>query len=499
MKMDVEEDIYDDENSEEQENTNVIKRIILQIRRPRGKQGIDLTKTEYDWLPDARNQRTEYTARTYVLKDGLWVYPGEPRRITFTLYDVSKEKGVCMNYPMDANTNPDIFFADDDERMRDFNFSEDDTSGSPCPTQILDAEDNPEHAHHYLKATTQQAVTEATVIVRCEDYGAFGWLKAEASGSEPIPPREKNSDVGEGIGPNDIRIPLDEDGNNIADCTPQDGWGASPDSDDDSIPNGDGASGDGLTNYEEYRGFIVADSLTPTHIRTDIDKKDLFILDKAGYGLGMIDASELTTHLIASPEYYNGDSTDKMNDLPDSGTQVINYNRGNATGGEQHALRLVDEVIPGYGGYCCGKGPGTPGTCNRVTVNVADATSPYADPNALDCCIAHEIGHAINLWHHGQNTSHDHDGHKSDPAHGTTSGDMECIMRYYKYTFWWCYGDENDQSTHIYHTFGTQEHAGTTFCTDPKGTYMNDWPGEFNNHAAEGKGACKYQIKVKDW
>lgn len=487
------------ENNNQEENIVAIKRIILQIRRPREKQGIDLTKTEYEWLPDARNQRTEYTAKIYAYRNGAWVYPGEPRRITFTLYDISKEKGVCMNFPMDANTNPDLFFAEGDDRMQEYNFSEDDTSGSACPTKILDEDDNPSHEHHYLKATTKEAVTEATVIIRCEDYGAFGWLKAEASGCEPIPPREKNSDPSEGIGPNDIRIPLDEDGNNIADCAPQDGWGLPANSDEDSIPVGDGTPGDGLTNYEEYRGFIVADSVTLTHLRTDIELKDLFILDKAGYGLGWIDAAELSIHLIKSPEYYNGDSSDKTNELPDSGTQVINYNRGYATGGEQHALRLVDDTVAGFIGYCCGKGPGTPGTCNRVTVDIDACLNPNEDENRLDQTIAHEIGHAINLWHHGQNTKHTHFNVSSDPAHGTTSGDMDCIMRYYKAYNYWCYPKADEPDGCKTHTWGINESAGTTFCTDPKGTGFNDWFDEYNNRASEGKGSCKYQIKVKDW
>ena len=159
-----------------------------------------------------------------------------------------------------------------------------------------------------------------------------------------------------------------------------------------------------------------------------------------------------------------------------------------------------DEVaVPGYIGYCCGKGPGTPGTCNRVTVDVDSCVSPNEDENRLDQSIAHEIGHAINLWHHGQNNKHTHMQSSSDPAHGTTSGDMECIMRYYKaYTFW-CYPLDGEPDGCMVHTWGIHESAGTKFCTDPKGTDMNDWPSEFNNSAVDGKGACKYQIKVKDW
>ncbi|MCZ7358536.1 MAG: hypothetical protein O8C55_00550, partial [Candidatus Methanoperedens sp.] len=114
-----------------------------------------------------------------------------------------------MNYPRNANQNPDLFFPDDDDRMKDFDLEDDNTAGTACPTEILVPNDNPAHNHHCLKARTKDAVTEATVVVRCEDYGAFGTLEVSAPDCETLLPRERNAEPSGGTGANDVKIPWD--------------------------------------------------------------------------------------------------------------------------------------------------------------------------------------------------------------------------------------------------------------------------------------------------
>ena len=404
-----------------------IKRYIIQVNPGRPRLGIDLTLCPKSVLPDARNQKIEFTARIYAFKSGKWVYPGEKRKITFSFKEVSKEMGVCMNYPIkkrdnispasaiESNTNPDLFFPEDDDKMKDFDFDEDETDGDAdkkCPTEILTAGDNPAHSHHYKKATTKKAVAEAKVLVRCEDYGAFGILKAEAEDCETLKPRERDAGCSQELGDNDVKIPRDDNGNNIADAADQDklkdGSKALPDKDEDDTPIGNGDKGDGLTNYEEYRGFIVGKSLTnKSHIRTDINNKDIFIYDKNTIRTGYFNASGLVIHFLPGPDYYNGDS--KVKDVADglrgdhvpdpSDSQCMNCNRTSHSGGDQHCLRLVKKHIGGNTlGYCYGGSvPLLPKDMHYVAVDV-NALGTVAE---LKMTIAHELGHAVHIVHHG--------------------------------------------------------------------------------------------------
>jgi hypothetical protein len=321
--------------------------------------GIDLTLCPQDWLPEATNKRVRFTARIYTYngESDEWEYKGEEgekREISFGFREVSEEPGICMNFPAidRANENPDLFFPDDGYNAGRFTFSDDDTDGGkPCPTEILNAGDNPAHSHHYKTATTTAAVSEATIEVRCEDYGAYGILQASAPDCEALEPRRAGDGCSQRGGANDIKIPTDIDGNRIADTAPQDNGGAPANQDEDNDPVGDGTRGDGLTNYEEYRGFIVMTGGSKGHIRTDINRKDIFIRDRDGLGTGFFSQAGLDIRLLPGAEYYGGDSpndpqpgnlTTAQPRAAGDKTQVVNFNSGYAHGGDQHGLRLVN-------------------------------------------------------------------------------------------------------------------------------------------------------------
>jgi hypothetical protein len=403
-----------------------------------------------------------------------------------------------MTYPKKdkSNNNPDLFFPDDGDNSKVFNFEDDDTSGEACPTEIVKPNDNPAHKFHYQKATTKEAVTEAKIIVRCEDFGAFGTLQASAPNCETLSPREKNDPINQKTGPNDVKIPYDENGNNIADCALQDDGGKPANTDEDDVPHSD-HPGDGLTNYEEYRGFIVKRGSSNRHIRTNIKKKDIFIYDKDGIGTGYFSKSGLQIHIIPGPDFYNGNSSNK-DAAPDAGTQIINFNRGNdadLTGGDQHALRLVNENMTGLLGYSYGDGPGNPAVSNRVAVNVAAHTGTRF---SLSNTIAHELGHAIDLWHHGREEEHEHGNPKrtSELVGGVTSGNVSCIMRYDNYHTRWCH---HTGASWCRHRIPGNETPGNIFCNSSNGTGCNAIRNHFSNDASANRGNCKSHIKVKDW
>ena len=493
-----------------------IKRYVIQVNPGRPRLGIDLTLCPKSVLPDARNQKTEFTARIYAFKDGRWVYPGEKRKITFSFKEVSKESGVCMNYPMkkrdnvtpasaiESNTNPDLFFPEDDDKMRDFDFDDDETdadANKKCPTEILVANDNPTHSHHYKKATTKRAVTEAKVLVRCEDYGAFGILKAEADDCEILKPRERAAVCSQELGDNDVKFPRDDNGNDIADGAPQDkktdGTTAPADEDEDDTPHSTDHKGDGLTNYEEYRGFIVKEGGAKRHKRTNINNKDVFIYDVDDLKTGTFSASGLTINFIHGPGFYNGNSSHDNDSPPTpSDRQLINCNRTSHSGGEQHGLRLVDKDLSGDGciGYNYGGNvPILPKTSNYVAVDQTQLATMVA--GRLAKTIAHELGHAVHVVHHGE--SNDCPDCNYCTAGSLTSGNVSCVMRYGpNYDSKWCH--KHGGACHT-HNVPNPEAVATQFCDSSDGTGCNvaGAPCNFTNNAT--KGDCKGQIKVKDW
>jgi hypothetical protein len=507
----------------------------IQGEEARVRLGIDLTLCPQDWLPKVKNERISFTARIYTFNEERreWEYrgeAGEKRAIKFSFKDVSKEPGICMNFPAidQANENPDLFFPDDGDNAGNFTFSDDETDAvKTCPTEIENPNDNAQHNHHYKTATTTEAVSEATIEVRSEDYGAYGTLEASAPDCETLEPRG-GVDCSQNEGPNDVKIPRDANGNHIADSAPHDGGGAA-DKDEDNYPYGDGTRGDGLTNYEEYRGFIVKIGQGKGHTRTSIDRKDIFIRDRDGLGTGYFSESGLEIHLIPGAEYYGGDSPDDPTGRlgtsqprrADDRTQVINFNSKTAHGGDQRGLRLVrgdlqsnTRSVSGFTFATDGKNPGPPGNINRVAIN-RDYIIARGIDHKLEKTIAHELGHAVCIKHHGdfrmRLLDHNHEvapygQGPSDRQKGVTSGDNSCVMRYDNVFTYWC--------NHYYvkffkapciHTIYDPRNNGRealphplTFCGSDTGTGVNDQNNcGCTNNAKLGN--CKSQIRVKDW
>jgi hypothetical protein len=492
---------YDDPDKEL--NTTVVVR----------KLGIDLVKTPPAWLPIATAGTLQLPARIHMCKDNKWVYPGRKKFIRLKLKRVSRERGVCLNYPRNGNTNPDLFFYE--ERMRDdYILTKDKTITNDCRTEILVANDNPAHDHHYLYTVSKKRRAEAMPTIRCEDYGAIGFLEASANHCVQIPPRDTADAPPCGgrveccTGANEVKIPRDENNNDIADSAPQDAAGAAGNTDNDNNPIGDAAHpGDGLTNYEEYRGFIVGGGARPkAHRRTDVNNKDVFIYDEDNLGTGFLNQTGLTIHLL-----YDEDLFDR------TARRVINFNRCNnarhGSGNDQHGIWLRRRAIAGVYGRAC-NGPGLPRDVTHVCINQALCTAVTEHPNQLNTTLAHELGHAINIRHHGQGGKHNCGGMAETETNGLqTSGDGTCVMRYDNYANAWCHGAPhhrhaipqnalaNDGATNV-------EASGTTYCNSANATGVNvqadlmpvplaPVPVIVTNNATRGD--CQHQIRVKDW
>ena len=480
------------------------------------KLGIDLVKTPKTWNTTSNLKLSDLTlqppARIYICKNKKWVYPGRKKLIRLKLKKVSREKGVCMNYPKNGNTNPDLFFYE--EKMKDDHlFFRDKTVSKDCPIEVVATNDNPSHDRHYLYSVLKHKKSEASPVIRCEDYGAIGFLEAEANHCVKIPPRETVKEEpciknpGCCSGSNQVKIPLDDDDNDIADGAQQNEAGKAANKDEDTTPTGEGTKGDGLTNYEEYRGFIVGGQKTVTikvpsfditiltaklvdvnitrgtpkkHVRTDTTKKDVFVFDQNFLGTGYLNQSGFTIHKFFDADLFNG-----------TGNRVINFNRGRNSGGEQHGLWLRNQALGGAQGRACGGANGPPKNKTHICVDVATCTALGEPASTLSCVIAHELGHGLNVWHHGETGNHNCGGKSRNRAGGLTSGRHDCVMRYDQYAYGWCHG-----TPHCKHNYPGDK-PGDIFCSSKSGTGFNNAGAGHRNDATRGD--CKGQLKVKDW
>jgi len=167
---------------------------------------------------------------------------------------VSKNKGICGNWPKNAGEDEGLRF-----REKDFP-----KSGGLVYKDRTHLE-------------TDIPVQEVMFKVHSYDYGAWGTLRItardEAGRDLKVKMRGKDTP--------DLDIPQDDDANRIADFwKPEDTKGKPKDSDDESIVGQD-AKGDGITLYDEYRGFVVQNAAGAREfVRLGPKTKEMFIIDK---------------------------------------------------------------------------------------------------------------------------------------------------------------------------------------------------------------------------
>jgi len=510
------------------------------------KLGIGQVKVKESWLPRAYAKPPyiifarrhgyvseeiplEIPSHTYMCVDGKWVKPGRKKMIKAKLVKVSREPGVCMNYPKEGNKNPDLFFMEKTSD-NDFLFYRDKTEEGNCPTEILFTDDNPAHEHHHLYAISKKRAEKMQFVIRSEDFGAVGYLVTEANHCVPIPPLEneekKYTDCKEGK--NDVKIPRDDNDNDIADSTMHDMGGTNAGQDNDDEPKAtDGHKGDGLTNYEEYRGFLVEGDAHKykswhtrifrkdqsfweggpkwvgyrKHVRTDPRVKDVFIYNQYKDDISDLKATKFKTHNLYNIDFFF-----------DLETRVVNFNHGRHHGGEQHGLWLTrDNTLDSVGLTITTKlEPGIPRDTIYVSINYEQLLLSVSSLE-YKSTIAHEICHGLNVWHHGDGEKHmiSVDGHeyRLDHQGGASSGEVECLMCYTNPYPGWCHGSWPNHHGHLTLTVVQKDGEVTgmaelhkqrvKLCTSKAPTGLNDWAPGHTNPAVRGN--CMGQLKVKSW
>jgi hypothetical protein len=460
---------------------------------------VEIESCARNWRPDPREEEgVPASIRARIVKPR-----GAKGFMRFTLFDVSREPGYCMN--AGTGNHPDLEFVYDGTRFTNARW-ERDASGKWI--EVME---------------TKEPVNEVTVQVKPLDFGAYGCLKAEAGLSAMWHPARASHGS-----QYYVTIPLDEDGNRIADglaIANQDGEAA--DADNDSWPEGDRQPGDGLTHYEEYRGFEIKGKWR----MTDPDEKDLFICyGEAVAGLHhriFENATELTVHEISEDEFNGSDS------------RVVNFNHGTAHLVDQHGLYIIPSVsdMDSAGGvYPLEVAKESPRDTERVEINVAFHHG-LGIRALMPLTLAHELGHAVSIEHHGPadvtvtRAELDRTPDFADKGelmryldklrvsasckmaryNGLHSGNEKCFMRYYE-------GPQvykRDDGT-IY-PYPQDDEVGTELCDSARGTGINrdsrrevrmfkisgrsyPFPVVFpmSGDAARGRGACKKQIRVSD-
>jgi len=357
-----------------------------------------LEKTPKEWIP---NPKTEKATTIKVTGDGL---NGEKVKIRFTLYEVTNEIGTCLN-SQDDNTELDLQF--------------DPAAGSTKFKEPIETEDG-------WIIETADKVLNASVGVFALDWGAWGKLKAEM---------EIDKDVWSPIycaeGEAYITIPRDERGgieNHIADQfeiyysltegiqTMQDDEGSMK-------------RGDGLTAYEEYRGFMIeADADGGFHIYTDPEKYiNVFVYPD---GDGKINS------IIFDGEVINNEIMitiiDSEADYVSSTVRKINPNRGDWSVCDQHGLRLMDKNLePRVLGEAEVAEPYGPKNTEYVAIDLNKL-----DTTNIKSTTIHEIMHGSGVHHHGKENAVLENpsipGKVKTVAlwNGINAGDIGCVMQY---------------------------------------------------------------------
>jgi hypothetical protein len=378
-----------------------------------------VTIPDYDtWRPTAGKNETDITGNLLTIQaqlvqksTGQTAIGIVPEKWSFSLPDVSNEPGVAMNWPSmqdridPKNSPPDMTFnkqinaalspfltISNNDTLAEIN----DPSQTPSPQQVQ-------------------------VILVPFDWG--GWATLNVSATVFGVPIKGHLQLAAGQNIPDILLPKRQSvSQHVADVwkTQNNVPLSTPDSDDsETNPDGlPGCVGDGLTLYEEYRGFME----NGKHIEGDPNKKDFFIQNLIGAdaepGIWLFtELSGLNVHKDLQKDEMDGFRTPTV---PGTGfgTRLINFNHAQgAHEVDQHGVFMVTcKLLGGKTFFSVPGVHGRPGITESICMQNRDFTGFFSlnpsethagaitPQNALvqyDVGVAHELFHSAGIDHHG--------------------------------------------------------------------------------------------------
>jgi hypothetical protein len=513
------------------------------------KGGVKLSPVPLAWLPESGNKvKLNSTLCVSDKKEEWETAPQHFARIHFfELTPVSNEKGICMNAPLLQNAN----------ECRDLKLSNDTVSHEAYDS--LPIKTCPDNSNYFVKARSSIIEHDYAINVFSEDYGGYGYLtsyadirslqpetktikkanyssiplqKGEAKHPGSFVGKSGNRDGNFDFADNRVSIPQDLDKNNIAD----NGWTTGKQkiiddpafaiTDDENIPVGDNYPGDGLTNYEEYRGFMTLKAVEPkagetgivsepVHIRSNYQQKTLFIYcEPFELDIGLFEhISKLETYKLGQGHFIQPDKIDVKGEGISKSGVWLNFNFTQAENVvKQYGLFLKDYLEEKKGSKLMGKAfnisqkekertrPSPPNWEFQIRIYSTAITTFCADKKLNEAekkkqVIAHELFHGCNVCHHGEAP-----GESTDfdlPRYGgLRSGDVNCVMRYDNMTD----GKKFPANAPV-----LPEKTGDILCSSWAGTGYNKPDTNFVTEkitqkgmgdAALNRGACDLQIRI---
>lgn len=357
----------------------------------------------HNWLPEAGKDE-KAPGNTAVITARIERRDGKPlketekaSKITFTLKETSAEPGICMNWPdkPQSPAPPDLKFVD--KENTDLKVESDGQSAS----------------------TKKAGLSQQKAVLTSFDYG--GSTKLEVKAETPAGPLTGHLEWDKKI----TSIPLpdrEKDQMTARAWLKSEGIDDQKDADDvEEKPKGDGDKGDGLTNYEEYRGFMEGGK----HLRSDGTTKDLMVCDTMKGEVPMhLDYLAGLTGLRIHRNFRTrefGQPVDNYEATEDwERDRIVNHNRAKgAHVVDQHGVVVkYDSRDLGYAQAMPSpsrkkKGLSTPKGTKWVMISGTYGTGPdsWADfkkgktslrRSRLKKVVCHEVLHTLNVYHHGQ-------------------------------------------------------------------------------------------------